>query len=232
MLNIPTLRKLAAAIKVVGWLNITLVPLAVVLNTIESGAFPIGRQGASSRHDIFSLLQNLRGTGTLYWERPTKDILVAVGFGMGLLALAQLIRLAIKGWEHLRSLDEAAQGQTPTPTEAGQQTSDLPKESPRVHVLSRAMLILGCIGIVLLVAFPLDFMASGSIIHVWSLGFRGILLRAPVLGMGFVRGLAYALALIALSQVLLWAKEAVRHLKGLADLERQAGEEGQREGQS
>jgi len=154
------------------------------------------------------------------------------GTRFGQLARQGIIRPAIEGLKRIRSLpeeeptpkkEETESAVRPTAAELGQAFLDLPRISPSSRFLSRAALFLGW-GIIiagalsiLLAYVPLDA-RKGEVVgslQDWRI------LGLSATGLVAIRSVSYALIMLLVSQALLWGREALGHLRSLAEWEAQ-----------
>jgi hypothetical protein len=213
MLNTRFLKRLAAVIYWVGWAYIVVVPPASIMVVLG------GREISKSLREQGSRLF----TGTIHtgfpWDRLVLVVVASVAVGAGLMVLARLIHLGIAALEHLRSLDQSERAAVATETEAGGETSEgrcgrmvrLPGVFPPLRLLSkvvgvlgRAILALAVLSVLLKISLP------GMVVLRYSWPYR-----MSVGALGLIKALAWGLGMLGLSQGLLWADEAVAHLRRL-----------------
>lgn len=214
MANIAWLRKLAAAVNILGWCYIVVVPIG---NTLF---WP----GPGARREWLPELRPL-----FPWDWLTLGILKNVAIGAALLVLAQFVLLGIRALEHLRSVDEGEEPEAqPEPEPEAEETEEMPAETlgqrilnlpgrfPSAQFLAKGALVLG------LATIGLTAIITPSILRFARV--RGL----PGIGAGYIIstfgrtltvGLAAGVGLLLLSETVFWAQEAVGHLKNLAEAE-------------
>jgi len=154
------------------------------------------------------------------WDQLVVVVVASVAVGAGLMVLARLVHLGIKALEHLRSLDQREGAAVAAETEPGGEASaqgiirrivTLPAVFPPLRPFSKVVGVLGwvilalaVVSVLLGISLPEMVVLHASWPH-W----------ASVSGLGLVKALAWGLGMLGLSQGLLWADEAVAHLRRL-----------------